>query len=147
MKIHIAILYMLSFLFANHDWCGTPHQDQRDFDRIEYMYPQFIESSHFRVHFTLEDADSSYWNDQWMTHQSTIEYATTVLEQAEFAYSIYENSGWQMPPLDCDESIIDIDDLDHCNNYGGNALYDIYIGLVQGPAAAVVQENPSTSLP
>ena len=52
-----------------------------------------------------------------------------------------------MPPNDCDESIIDASNSGHCNNFGGNSLYDIYIGLVQGPAAAVVPENPVTTSP
>ena len=148
---YIYLLLILSAIFANYDshdsWCGTIHQGQRDFERFEYMYPQFIESDHFRVHFTTEASDSLYWNDTWMTHQSTIVYATTVLEQSEFAYSVYENNDWEMPPIDCDESIADITNPGHCNNYGGNSLYDIYIGLVEGPAAAVVPENPNYSLP
>ena len=144
---YLLLILSLSFAFADDDWCGTVHQYERDFERIEYIYPQFIESTHFRVHFTLEAADSLYWNDQWMTHQSTDAYAVTVLEQAEFTYSIYENNGWEMPPEDCDDSIVDITNPNHCNNYGGNSLYDIYVGLVQGPAAAVVPENPNTALP
>ena len=148
---YIYLLLILSTIFANYDshdsWCGTIHQGQRDFERFEYMYPQFIDGDHFRVHFTTEASDSLYWNDTWMTHQSTIVYATTVLEQSEFAYSVYENNDWEMPPIDCDESITDITNPGHCNNYGGNSLYDIYIGLVEGPAAAVVPENPNYSLP
>ena len=77
-----------------------------------------------------------------MTHESNATYATTVLNQAEYAYTIYENDGWEMPPEDCDETIVDTSNSSHCSNYGGNSLYDIYIGLVQGPAAAVVPEDP-----
>ena len=144
----IKIILFISTLFANHDFiCGTINQDQRDFQRMEYTYPQFIEGDHFRVHFTTETSDSMYWNDSWMTHQSNIVYATTVLEQSEFAYSTYESNGWEMPPPDCDESILDTTNPNHCINYGGNSLYDIYIGLVQGPAAAVVPETPNYSLP
>ena len=135
--IKFIIILLMTNVFANHNshenWCGTINQHQRNFERFEYIYPQFIDSEHFRVHFTTEPADSFYWNDMWMTHQSTIEYATTLLEQSEFAYSIYKNGGWQMPPKDCNESISNIEDSNHCNNYGGNDLYDIYIGLVQGP--------------
>ena len=91
----ITIILFLSSFFASHDFvCGTINQGQRDFQRIEYAYPQFIEGDHFRVHFTTEASDSMYWNDSWMTHQSNIVYATTVLEQSEFAYSSYQNNGW-----------------------------------------------------
>ena len=122
-------------------------QQERDFERFEYISAQFIDSTHYRVHFTTEPADSFYWNNTWMTHKSTIQYATTVLEQAEFTYSVFEDDGWEMPPQDCDDSISDTNNPNHCNNFGGNGLYDIYIGLVQGPAALVSPENPNNELP
>ena len=147
----ILLIFISSFIFPDsnlsHSWCGSTIQHERDFERFEYSFPQFIDSTHYRVHFTVEPIDSFYWNDSWMTHQSTLEYATTVLEQAEFTYSVYENNGWEMPPEDCDQSITDTLDVNHCNNYGGNSLYDIYIGLVQGPAALVSPENPNNELP
>ena len=145
----IILILIISFVFFEYGfgsfWCGTMNHN-RNFERFEYASPQFIESAHFRVHFTAESADSTFWNDSWMTHQSNYQYAQTVLEQLEYAYAIYENHGWSMPPEDCDESITDINNDYHCINYGGNNLYDVYIGLVQGPAAAVVQENPAPSL-
>mgnify|MGYP003322433396 CR=1 FL=1 len=110
-----------------NSWCGTNSVHNRDFERFEYTFPQFIDSTHYRVHFTTEPADSFYWNDTWMTHESTIEYAMTVLEQAEFTYSVFEDDGWEMPPEDCDDSILDMSNPNHCINYGGNNLYDIYI--------------------
>ena len=145
-KILFIVIIFYNFIFSS-DWCGTAHQNVRDFERFEYTFPQFIDSTHYRVHFTVEPADSFYWNNSWMTHQSTIDYATTLLEQAEFSYLMYEEAGWQMPPPDCDESIVDINNPYHCNNYGGNSLYDIYIGLVQGAAALVASENPNNQLP
>jgi hypothetical protein len=147
LNIILCISFLLSNYHENDSWCGTINQQHRDFERMEYAYPEYIDSEHFRVHFTSEAADSFYWNDSWMTHQSNIVYATTLLNQAEYAYLVYENDGWEMPPVDCDDSITDILDSDHCNNYGGNSLYDIYIGLVQGPAAAVVPENPISTSP
>ena len=57
MKTNLILILFLSLVFADDDWCGTVHQYERDFDRIEYIYPQFIDSTHFRVHFTLEAAD------------------------------------------------------------------------------------------
>ena len=145
-RIYVFMLLM-NFGFSENFWCGTPDLNNRDFGRIEYTYPEFFDSLHYRVHFTLEPADSFYWNNMWMTHQSTTDYAQTVLEQAEYAYAQYENDGWQMPPADCDENIDDINNPYHCINYGGNALYDIYIGLVQGPAALVAPEHPNTNAP
>ena len=143
----IIFILILSFAFGDSPWCGTVNHEHRNFERIEYTFPQIMDSTHFRVHFTLDAVDSTFWNDSWMTHQSTNEYATTVLEQLEFTYSIYQELGWSMPPIDCDESITDINNNQHCSNYGGNNLYDVYIGLVQGPAAAVVPENPNITLP
>ena len=83
----------------------------------------------------------------WFTHQSNLVYATTVLEKVEYSYSVFESKGWQMPPPDCDESISDINNPQHCMNFGGNSLYDVYIGVVEGPAAAVVPENPYVEIP
>ena len=147
----LIIILCISFLLADshgHDFkCGTINHQNRNFERMEYTYPEYIDSEHFRVHFTSEAADSFFWNDSWMTHQSNITYATTLINQAEYAYSIYENNGWEMPPEDCDDTIEDISDPNHCNNYGGNSLYDIYLGLVQGPAAAVAPENPISESP
>ena len=147
----IIIILCLSFILCDHDehnfLCGTANQEYRNFERMEYTYPEYIDSEHFRIHFTSAAVDSFFWNDAWMTHESNIVYVTTLLNQAEYAYSVYQNNGWQMPPEDCDESIIDILDPNHCSNYGGNSLYDIYVGLVAGPAAAVVPENPILSTP
>ena len=91
----LIIILLISSLLSNdfHYDCGTVHQDNRNFERIEYLYPEYIDSEHFRVHFTSEPADSFYWNDSWMTHQSNITYATTLLNQAEYAYEVYENHG------------------------------------------------------
>ena len=128
--IFIFLTTTWAIVFSNtdfsHTWCGITQLQERDFDRFEYLYPQSIDSTHYRVHFTTEPADSFYWNNTWMTHESTIEYAITVLEQAEFAYSVFEDDGWEMPPQDCDDSILDMSNPNHCNNYGGNNLYDIY---------------------
>ena len=149
--VFIFLTTICSIIFSNtnvsHSWCGITELQERDFDRFEYLYPQYMDSTHYRVHFTTEPADSFFWNNAWMTHESTIEYAITVLEQAEFTYSVFENDGWEMPPLDCDDSILDTNNPNHCNNYGGNSLYDIYIGLVQGPAALVSPENSNNELP
>ena len=139
------ILIFSSLLISNennHHWCSLNHSNTRNFERMEYTFPESIDSEHFRVHFTSQPADSFFWNESWQTHQSNINYATTLINELEYAYSIYENTGWHMPPPDCDNSISDINNPNNCINYGGNELYDVYIGLVQGPAAAVVPENP-----
>jgi len=139
---------MTQFIFTE----DTTHSciinfNNRDFERFQFTYPQFIDGPHIRVHFTTEAVDSIFFNNNWFTHQSNLVYATTVLEEAEYAYSVYENESWQMPPPDCDESITDINNTEHCTYYGGNTLYDIYIGLVEGVAALVSSENPYPELP
>ena len=116
----LIIILCISFLLSDshgHDFsCGTINYQNRNFDRMEYAYPEYIDSEHFRVHFTSEAADSFFWNDSWMTHQSNIVYATTLLNQAEYAYLVYENNGWAMPSVDCDDTITDILNSDHCNH-------------------------------
>ncbi len=144
----ILFLIVIQFIFAEDitDSCIID-SNNRNFDRFQYTYPQFIDGPHIRVHFTTEAVDSFFFNNSWFTHQSNLVYATTVLDQVEYSYSVYEDEGWQMPPPDCDESITDVNNSNHCINYGGNTLYDVYIGVVQGPAAAVPPENPYSELP
>ena len=59
--IFIFLITIWSIVFPNpnlsHSWCGTTQLQERDFERFEYLYPQFIDSTHFRVHFTTEPAD------------------------------------------------------------------------------------------
>ena len=58
------LISIWSIVFSNTDfsypWCGTTQLQERDFERFEYLYPQFIDSTHYRVHFTTEPADSFY---------------------------------------------------------------------------------------
>ena len=115
-KIIFSIV-VIQFLYAEDivDSCITDSIN-RNFDRFQYTYPQFIDGPHVRVHFTTEAVDSFFFNNTWFTHQSNLVYATTVLDQVEYSYSVYEDEGWQMPPPDCDESITDINNSYHCVN-------------------------------
>jgi len=112
----------------------------RDFSRNDFTHPEQIESEHFVIHFTISDADSQFVNNQWMNLQSNFNYAQSIIDLTEYAFQIYISDGWEEPPPDCDESISDINSLDHCINYGGNSLYDIYIS--NDGVGMVVPETP-----
>ena len=90
------IVYFLSVIFLTQGSLFSAVDNNsciistyRDFERFQFTFPQFIDSTHIRVHFTTEAVDSIFFNDVWFTHQSNLMYATTVLEQAEYAYSVY----------------------------------------------------------
>tara|TARA_Y100001970_G_scaffold293920_1_gene444629 strand:- start:11807 stop:13327 length:1521 start_codon:yes stop_codon:yes gene_type:complete len=112
----------------------------RDISRNDYTYPESIESEHFKIHFTISDVDSQFVNNQWMSLQSNLTYAQSIIDLLEFSMEKYMHDGWISPPPDCDESIVDLEHPSHCVNFGGNALYDIYIS--NDGVGMVVPENP-----
>ena len=112
----------------------------RDFPRFQYTYPEQIESEHFIIHFTTSDADSQLINGNLLNVQCNAGYAQSIIDLAEYALDIYMVDGWEMMPPDCDESIEDATSPNHCNNFGGNALYDIY--LANDAAGLVAPERP-----
>ena len=70
--------------------------------------------------------------------QSNASYAQSILNHLESALTKYLVDGWENIPPDCDESISDIESPNHCSNFGGNSLYDVYIandavGMVARP--------------
>ena len=79
-------------------------------------------------------------NGQNYSLESNFGYAQSLIDLAEFSLQKYINDGWELPPPDCDESIEDINSPNHCSNFGGNSLYDIYISN-DGPGM-VVPERP-----
>ncbi len=82
------ILIFSSLLISNennHHWYSLNHSNTRNFERMEYTFPESIDSEHFRVHFTSQPADSFFWNESWQTHQSNINYATTLINELEYA--------------------------------------------------------------
>ena len=117
----------------------------RDIYRNNYTYPESIESEHFKIHFTVSDIDSQFVNNQWMSLESNFSYAQSIIDLLEFSMDKYMHDGWISPPPDCDDSIIDLEHPNHCINFGGNALYDIYIS--NDGVGMVVPENPHQIAP
>jgi len=113
--------------------------DNRDIYRQEYIVPEQIQSEHFIIHFTIADDDFQDINGELYNLQSNYGYAQSIIDWAEYSLNLYIGNGWEALPPDCDESISDLNSPNHCINFGGNALYDIYISN-DGPGM-VVPEN------
>ena len=113
--------------------------DNRDIYRQEYIAPEQIQSEHFIIHFTIADDDFQDINGQLYSLQSNYGYAQSIIDWAEYSLNLYLGNGWEALPPDCDEYIEDLNSPNHCINFGGNALYDIYISN-DGPGM-VVPEN------
>ena len=137
----LLIITSIGILFSNlyDDSCIAPI-DNREIYRNEFTYPETIQSEHFIIHFTTSDADSQFVNGQWFNLQCNAGYAQSILDHAESALSIFLQDGWENIPPDCDESISDLNSPNHCINFGGNALYDIY--LSNDGVGMVVPESP-----
>ena len=141
---HILILTLALFssIYANTTSCiATNH---RDIYRNNFTFPEQIQSEHFIIHFTTSDVDSQLVNNQWLNLQSNYGFAQSIIDLTEIAYSIYIQKGWEAPPPDCDEAITDINSEDHCMNFGGNSLYDIYIA---NDAVGMVVPETSFNVP
>ena len=111
----------------------------RDISRQVYTEPEQIQSENFVIHFTTAADDFQEINGQLYSLQSNYGYAQSIIDLAEYSLNIYLEQGWEDIPPDCDESITDLNSPDHCINFGGNSLYDIYISN-DGPGM-VVPEN------
>ena len=96
-------------------------------ERQEYIEPEQLQSQHFVIHFTVADNDYQIINGVEWSLQSNFSFAQSILDLMEIALTKYIEDGWELPPPDCDETITDINSPNHCVNYGGNSLYDIYI--------------------
>ena len=130
-------IIFFNFLFANY-FC-IQDNDNRDINRQEYIFPEQIQSENFVIHFTTASDDFQEINGQLYSLQSNYGYAQSIIDLAEYSLGIYLENGWEDLPPDCDESITDLNSPDHCINFGGNSLYDIYISN-DGPGM-VVPEN------
>jgi len=102
-------------------------QELNRVERVNYIYPEVLESNHFILHYTVSEQDSQLVNGNWSCPNVSHSYAQSISDLLEFTLQIYLSQGWEMPPPDCDESIEDINSLNHCNHFGGNAKYDVYI--------------------
>ena len=127
-QIYKLFIISIGILFSDtHDDSCIAPIDNREIYRNEFTYPETIQSEHFIIHFTTSDADSQFVNGQWFNLQCNAGYAQSILDHAESALTIYLQDGWESLPPDCDESISNLDSPDHCINFGGNSLYDIYL--------------------
>ena len=137
----LLIIIFSSLLLSSFDKTSCiVSKDNREVYRNQYTYPETIQSENFVIHFTTSDIDSQYVNGQWFNLQSNTTYAQSIIDHLESALVKYLDDGWENIPPDCDESISDIESPNHCINFGGNALYDIYIA--NDAAGMVVPENP-----
>tara|TARA_Y100001970_G_scaffold37263_1_gene45982 strand:+ start:842 stop:2320 length:1479 start_codon:yes stop_codon:yes gene_type:complete len=132
-----SILFNLIFSQLNN--C-IPDRDSREIVRDQFTFPETIQSENFVIHFTTSNVDSQFVNGQWFSLQSNFGYAQSISDHLENALVEYQNQGWVDIPPDCDESIVDINSPEHCINYGGNSLYDVYIS--NDAVGMVVPENP-----
>ena len=130
---------MISFIYSTNNSCIISN-DNRDIYRQEYIEPEQIQSENFVIHFTIADDDFQEINGQLYSLQSNYGYAQSIIDLAEYSLNLYLDNGWEDIPPDCDESITDLNSPNHCINFGGNALYDIYIS--NDGAGMVVPENP-----
>ena len=135
----LLIIFLGILLPESYHSC-MPSIDNREINRNEYTYPETIQSENFVIHFTTSNVDSQLVNGQWFNLQCNTGYAQSILDHAESALSIFLEDGWEDIPPDCDESINDLDSPEHCINFGGNSLYDIY--LSNDGVGMVVPETP-----
>ena len=136
---YFIIYFLISFIYSTNNSCIISN-DNRDIYRQEYIEPEQIQSENFVIHFTIADDDFQEINGQLYSLQSNYGYAQSIIDLAEYSLNLYLENGWEDLPPDCDESITDLNSPNHCINFGGNALYDIYIS--NDGAGMVVPENP-----
>jgi len=129
----------MDFVYSNDISCIVDI-NRRDIYRNIYTFPESIESENFKIHFTTSTVDSQLVNNQMMSLQSNFGYAQSIIDLLEYSLEKYLDDGWISPPPDCNENITDINSPDHCINFGGNDLYDVYIA--NDAAGMVVPENP-----
>ena len=146
MRYPYQIFFVFLILIFGEIYSNNKHiscivdKDNREIYRNNYTYPETIESENFVIHFTTSNVDSQYVNGQWFNLQSNYGYAESISNHLESALSRYLNDGWENIPPDCDESIDDLNSPEHCINFGGNSLYDVYIS--NDGVGMVVPENP-----
>ena len=127
-KLILTLIIPIGILLSEsyNDSC-IPSNDNREIYRNEFTYPETLQSENFVIHYTTSNVDSQLVNGQLFSLQCNTGYAESILNHAEAALSIYLNDGWEDIPPDCDESISDLESPNHCINFGGNSLYDIYL--------------------
>jgi hypothetical protein len=145
-KFIFFVTVFFSFLLSesNHTSCILD-KNIRDITRNDFIEPEIIQSENFVIHFTVSETDCQLINGECISLQSNYGYAQSIINHAEAALIQYLQDGWENIPPDCDELITEIESPDHCINFGGNSLYDIYISN-EGPGM-VVPDNPYSVSP
>jgi len=134
--VYIIFSLMVTELYSNSCIVDIGN---RDIVRNEFTFHETIQSEHFVIHFTTADVDSQEVFGEWYNLQSNFGYAQSIIDHLEAAYSIFISDGWESPPPDCDETITNPELPQHCDNFGGNPLYDVYIA--NDAAGMVVPET------
>lgn len=124
---YLIIILSCTFLFSEDEIYQSCIAEQNRVHRIEFLFPEIIESEHFIIHFTQSELDTQLTNGVWDSPKVSTSYAQSISDLLEPTLETYLNQGWEMPPPDCDESIEDINASNHCIHFGGNAKYDVYI--------------------
>ena len=141
MKFIFLNIIFLNIIFPSlDDNSCIVSKNNRDIYRNIYTYPETIQGDNFVIHFTVSDVDSQNVNGIWFNLQSNSTYAQSILEHTESALVKFLDDGWENIPPDCDESITNLESPEHCINFGGSSLYDIYIS--NEGVGMVVPENP-----
>ncbi|MBT6870666.1 MAG: hypothetical protein HOA66_04330 [Candidatus Marinimicrobia bacterium] len=135
-RIAIIILISAQFIQAERLPLSCILENTRDYNRVIFSQHEVIDSTHFRVHFTIAEDDSINHQGEWLNPQTNVTYAESVLIEFEYSAIILQQRGWTLPPPDCDESITDELDANHCINFGGDSRYDIYL-TPHGPGFAI----------
>lgn len=79
--------------------------------------PQYIATTHFKVHYTLTGTDAT-----------TLSRAQKVSQFAEEAYAAFQNLGWNTPPADL-------------GNKGGDSRYDMYLRQLASANGVAIPED------
>ncbi len=138
-RLILLIIIPIQFLYAEvQQSCIL--EKTRDYNRITFNHHEIVDSTHFRVHFTVAADDTILHSGEWLNPQTNIGFALSVLEQFEHSANVYLQHGWSMPPPDCDESITDEASSSHCINFGGDSRYDIYL-TPHGAGATIPDQN------
>ena len=98
----------------------------RYLDRPSLDYSFSPDNSHFKIHYDLTGVDAVEVTD--LDGNGTPDYIEQVIIAANTSYDFIKGLGYDDSYIsDCDENILDTDNLYHCDYFGGDSSYDIYI--------------------
>jgi hypothetical protein len=137
---YLIVIFSFSILFANEILDNLCIADINRVHRIEYLFPEEIESEHFIIHYTESELDTQLTNGVWMSPNVSTNYAQSISDLLEPTFETFLSKGWEMPPPDCNESIEDTNSSNHCIHFGGNSKYDVYISN-EGVGMVVPESN------